>query len=248
MSPMSKVSAGLQAIVLALVFVVGAAPTGVEAQGLVNCRNCRRRLRMSLWVNRSQSVRRRVTTWSPSSSISRRSPGLAAGQRGADPFARQRLLQGLLGGLADAGAEGRQHERSPRPDRQESSVDGAADAAAQCHLCGRWGDHHGRRCRDRRDRSEWCSGRRIRRRMCPRSPRQDPGSDEITRVRLAALPTRREHASGGCFAFSQSIIRKPLHLESAHLVGGGPCSFAARPSTPGSWDRKSNRMGRCIRT
>ena len=36
MSPMSKVSAGLQAIVLALVFVVGAAPTGVEAQGLVN--------------------------------------------------------------------------------------------------------------------------------------------------------------------------------------------------------------------
>ena len=36
MSPMSKVSAGLQAIVLALVFAVGAAPMGVEAQGLVN--------------------------------------------------------------------------------------------------------------------------------------------------------------------------------------------------------------------
>jgi uncharacterized protein GlcG (DUF336 family) len=36
MSPRSKVSAGLQALVLALVFVVGAAPTGVEAQGLVN--------------------------------------------------------------------------------------------------------------------------------------------------------------------------------------------------------------------
>ena len=35
MSPMSKVSAGLQAIVLVLVFVVGAAPTEVEAQGLV---------------------------------------------------------------------------------------------------------------------------------------------------------------------------------------------------------------------
>ena len=36
MSPMSKVSAGLKAIVLALVFVVGAAPTEVEAQGLVS--------------------------------------------------------------------------------------------------------------------------------------------------------------------------------------------------------------------
>jgi uncharacterized protein GlcG (DUF336 family) len=35
MSPMSQVSAGLQTLVLALVFVVGAAPTGVEAQGLV---------------------------------------------------------------------------------------------------------------------------------------------------------------------------------------------------------------------
>jgi uncharacterized protein GlcG (DUF336 family) len=32
---MSKISIGLQAIVLALVLVVGAAPTGVEAQGLV---------------------------------------------------------------------------------------------------------------------------------------------------------------------------------------------------------------------
>jgi uncharacterized protein GlcG (DUF336 family) len=36
MSPMSRVSAGLQAAVLALVFVVGAVPTGVQAQGLVN--------------------------------------------------------------------------------------------------------------------------------------------------------------------------------------------------------------------
>ena len=36
MSPMSRVSAGLQAVVLALVFVVGAVPTGVQAQGLVN--------------------------------------------------------------------------------------------------------------------------------------------------------------------------------------------------------------------
>ena len=35
MSPMSKVSAGVQAIVLALVFVVGIGPTAVEAQGLV---------------------------------------------------------------------------------------------------------------------------------------------------------------------------------------------------------------------
>ena len=35
MSPMSKVSAGVQAIVLALVFVVGTGPTAVEAQGLV---------------------------------------------------------------------------------------------------------------------------------------------------------------------------------------------------------------------
>jgi len=35
MSPMSRISLGLQAVVLALVFVVGAAPTGVEAQGLV---------------------------------------------------------------------------------------------------------------------------------------------------------------------------------------------------------------------
>ena len=36
MSPMSRVSARLQAAVLALVFVVGAVPTGVQAQGLVN--------------------------------------------------------------------------------------------------------------------------------------------------------------------------------------------------------------------
>ena len=36
MSPMSKVSAGLQAIVLALVVVVGTGPTAVEAQGLVS--------------------------------------------------------------------------------------------------------------------------------------------------------------------------------------------------------------------
>src|SRR6266705_2198128 len=35
MSPISQVSAGLQAVVLALVFVVGAVPTGVQAQGLV---------------------------------------------------------------------------------------------------------------------------------------------------------------------------------------------------------------------
>src|SRR6266568_4238797 len=36
MSPMSRVSVGLQAVVLALVFVVGAAPKGAQAQGLVN--------------------------------------------------------------------------------------------------------------------------------------------------------------------------------------------------------------------
>jgi uncharacterized protein GlcG (DUF336 family) len=36
MSQMSRVSTGLQAIMLVLVFAVGAAPTGVEAQGLVN--------------------------------------------------------------------------------------------------------------------------------------------------------------------------------------------------------------------
>src|SRR5881628_1203642 len=36
MSPISQVSAGLQAVVLALVFVIGTAPTGVQAQGLVN--------------------------------------------------------------------------------------------------------------------------------------------------------------------------------------------------------------------
>ena len=36
MSPMSRVSAGLQTVVLALVFVVGSVPTGVQAQGLVN--------------------------------------------------------------------------------------------------------------------------------------------------------------------------------------------------------------------
>src|SRR5438874_9331782 len=36
MSPMSRVSVGLQAVVLALVFVIGTAPTGVQAQGLVN--------------------------------------------------------------------------------------------------------------------------------------------------------------------------------------------------------------------
>jgi uncharacterized protein GlcG (DUF336 family) len=36
MLPMSRVSAGLQAVVLALVFAVGAVPTGVQAQGLVN--------------------------------------------------------------------------------------------------------------------------------------------------------------------------------------------------------------------
>src|SRR6059036_749660 len=36
MSPMSRVSIGLQAVVLALVFVIGTAPTGVQAQGLVN--------------------------------------------------------------------------------------------------------------------------------------------------------------------------------------------------------------------
>ena len=36
MSPMSRVSVGLQAVLFALVFVVGAAPTGVQAQGLVN--------------------------------------------------------------------------------------------------------------------------------------------------------------------------------------------------------------------
>src|SRR2546428_11011817 len=36
MSPMSRVSVGLQAVVLALVFVVGAAPKAVHAQGLVN--------------------------------------------------------------------------------------------------------------------------------------------------------------------------------------------------------------------
>src|SRR5207249_10004219 len=36
MSPMSRVSIGLQAVVLALVFVIGTAPTGVQAQGRVN--------------------------------------------------------------------------------------------------------------------------------------------------------------------------------------------------------------------
>src|SRR5436305_15057568 len=36
MSPVSRVSVGLQAVVLALVFVVGAAPKAVHAQGLVN--------------------------------------------------------------------------------------------------------------------------------------------------------------------------------------------------------------------
>src|SRR5947199_4276530 len=36
MSPMSRVSVGLQAVVLALVFVVGAAPKGAQAQGLDN--------------------------------------------------------------------------------------------------------------------------------------------------------------------------------------------------------------------
>jgi len=35
MSPRSRVSAGLQAVVLALVCVVGAAPTGAQAQGVV---------------------------------------------------------------------------------------------------------------------------------------------------------------------------------------------------------------------
>ncbi len=36
MSPMSLVSIGLQAVVLALVFVIGVAPTAAQAQGLVN--------------------------------------------------------------------------------------------------------------------------------------------------------------------------------------------------------------------
>jgi uncharacterized protein GlcG (DUF336 family) len=36
MSPMSRISVGLQAVVLALVFVVGAVPTAAQAQGLVN--------------------------------------------------------------------------------------------------------------------------------------------------------------------------------------------------------------------
>ena len=36
MSPMSRVSIGLQAVVLALVFVIGTAPTGAQAQGLIN--------------------------------------------------------------------------------------------------------------------------------------------------------------------------------------------------------------------
>src|SRR5438093_11390715 len=36
MSPMSRVSVGLQAVVLALVIAVSAAPTGAQAQGLVN--------------------------------------------------------------------------------------------------------------------------------------------------------------------------------------------------------------------
>ena len=38
MSPLSRISAGLQAIVPALVFIVGAVPTGAQAQGLVDMR------------------------------------------------------------------------------------------------------------------------------------------------------------------------------------------------------------------
>ncbi len=125
-------------------------------------------------------------------------------------LARKRIWGEMSTGcLADALAQGRQHEGRPRTGGQESSDHGAADAAAQCHVCGRRRDHHGRRKSGRRDRRERSSGRSVRRRLRPRSHRQDQGPDEISapaaterlvvipRHRLAARPSARAAPAPG---------------------------------------------------
>jgi hypothetical protein len=64
------------------------------------------------------------------------------------------FFKGVLGGLADAGAQGGQHQGRRRADGQESRDHGAADAAPQRHVCGRRRDDPGGRRADRGDRRE----------------------------------------------------------------------------------------------
>src|SRR5262245_58044237 len=49
-----------------------------------------------------------------------------------------------------------------KEDSTKAAADRAADAIAQCHVCGRWGDDHGRWHRDWRNRREWGAWRPIR--------------------------------------------------------------------------------------
>ena len=183
MSPMSRVSAGLQAAVLALVFVVGAVPTGVQAQGLVNLQKLSAPLANELvgdavasCAQKGYAVTAVVVDLDGVRQAMLRGNGAPIHTLDNAFYKAYSAASLTLGRKEDSTkAVADRISKNPRDY-------GAADAAAQYHLCDRWGDHHGQRNRDRRDRREWSSRRPIRRRVCPRSPRQGPGSDKIAQL------------------------------------------------------------------
>ena len=178
---MTRLSAELPAVVAALV-IVGAAATGAQAQGVINVPRLSAPLANEL-VGETVAV------------CAQKGYKVTAVVVDLDGV-RQALLRGngspihssdnaYYKAYSAASLTLARNEDSTKAVRDRMAknppIHGAADAAAECHLCGRRRDHHGGRRRDRRDRRERRSGRPVRRRVCPRGHRQNPGSDEIAR-------------------------------------------------------------------
>ena len=102
---MSRIAAGLQGVVLALVFAAGAAPTGALSQGVINIPRLSASLANEL-VGDTVAIcaKKGYKVWAVVVNLDGVRQAVLRGD-GADPLAGQRLLQGLRGGLADAGTE-----------------------------------------------------------------------------------------------------------------------------------------------
>ena len=100
---MSQISVGLQAVVLALVFVVGAAPTGAQAQGVVNMQKLSASLANEL-VGESVAIcaKKGYTVVAVVVDLDGVRQALLRGNGAPIHSLDNGLLQGLLGGLAHA--------------------------------------------------------------------------------------------------------------------------------------------------
>ena len=200
---MSGVSAELRAFVLALV-VGGASVTGAQAQGLVNVPKLSAPLAnqlvgdtVAICAQKGYKVTAVVVDLDGVRQAFLRGNG--APIHSSDNAFYKAYSAASVTLARNEGSTKAVAERMAK----SSSDNSAADATPQCHICGRGGDHHGRRGRYRCNRREWSAGRPNRRRLCPRSPRQSPGSDQI--ARWSAEVRRDSVAAMNPRAFSDNV-------------------------------------------